>query len=101
MATEGASDAASLQKDSISSQAPGTMAVRGKGRKLHWVALWPCWSTICGWRFGLLAGGESLVCSRISALKGTGAVGHRVPGEARGKVGRLVGAMVEDVGPRP
>jgi hypothetical protein len=27
--------------------------------------------------------------------------GHLVPGEARGKVGRLAGAMVEVVGPRP
>eukprot|EP00972_Heterocapsa_arctica_P013197 1939106-Heterocapsa_arctica.AAC.1 len=51
------------------------MAVRGRG-KLHWVALggteWPmpCWSTVCGWRFGLRAGGELFDSSRISALKG-------------------------------
>eukprot|EP00972_Heterocapsa_arctica_P002531 368600-Heterocapsa_arctica.AAC.1 len=61
VATSSASDNVdqlAQHKATIASQAPGNMAVRGRG-KLHWVALggteWPmpCWTTVCGWRFAL------------------------------------------------
>ncbi len=69
-------DRLALHKATIASQAPGNMAVRGRG-KLHWVALggaeWPmpCWTTVCGWRFALHGSGSELFDStRLAALRG-------------------------------